>query len=235
MWNEEVQLGETHIFAGSRFFVTVRHGPSVTYSKVRERLEGATAHLPISPAIAIYGVMDFIVDNYHPILHGLQERFDRLEADIVGGKSTRETIGVLYRLKRELLVLRGTAAPVLDVTDELMRLHPEHIPKEARPYFRDIHDHVMRLVATADEMREMLTAAMQVNLAFISIEQNESVRRLAGWGAILALPTVVFSLYGMNFKLMPELAFPYGYPLVVSVTALACIWLYRWLKRVGWL
>lgn len=235
MWDEEVHLGETHIFAGSRFFVTVRHGPSITYSKVRERLESAPVHLAMGPAMAVYGVMDFIVDNYHPILHELQERFDRLEADIVDGKSTRATIRRLYRLKRELLVLRGAAAPVLDVTDELMRLHPDVIPKEARPYFRDIHDHVMRLVATADEMREMLTAAMQVNLAFISVEQNESVRRLAGWGAILALPTVVFSLYGMNFKIMPELDFPYGYPLVGSVTALACLWLYRRFKRVGWL
>jgi len=235
MWDEEVHLGETHIFAGPQFFITVRHGPSITYGKVRERLESAPAHLAKGPAMAVYGVMDFIVDNYHPILHALQEKFDQVEADIVNGKSTRETIGRLYQLKRELLVLRGAAAPVLDITDELMRLHPDLIPKDVRVYYRDIHDHVMRLIATADEIREMLTAAMQVNLAFVSVEQNEAVRRLAGWGAILAVPTVVFSLYGMNFKDMPELGFHYGYPLVVSATALACIWLYHRLKRFGWL
>lgn len=235
MWEEQIQLGETHMFVGPRFFITVRHGPSVSYAKVRERLETTPEFMAKGPAMAAYGVLDFVVDNYLPLIDAMQKKFEHLETDIFNDKFNRETIGRLYSLKRELLVLRGAAAPVLDITDELMRFHADLIPKDVRVYYRDIHDHVVRLLATTDEIREMLTTAMQVNLAFISVEQNESVRRLAGWGAILAIPTVVFSLYGMNFKDMPELGFHYAYPLVVSATALSCIWLYRRLKRFGWL
>jgi magnesium transporter len=179
--------------------------------------------------------MDFIVDNYHPILETMQDKFQQLERDIFVGHLGRETIGRLYELKRELLVLRSAVAPVLDITDELTRLHTDMVPKDIRPYYRDIHDHVTRLVGSVDEIREMLTAAMQVNLAFVSVEQNEAVRRLAGWGAILAVPTVVFSLFGMNFANMPELRWAYGYPVTLGTTALVCIWLYRRLKQYGWL
>lgn len=235
MWEEQIQLGETHMFVGPRFFITVRHGPSVSYAKVRERLETTPEFMAKGPAMAAYGVLDFVVDNYLPLVDAMQKKFEHLETDIFNDKFNRETIGRLYSLKRELLVLRGAAAPVLDITDELMRFHADLIPKDVRVYYRDIHDHVVRLLATTDEIREMLTTAMQVNLAFISVEQNESVRRLAGWGAILAIPTVVFSQYGMNFKNMPELGFHYAYPLVVTATALSCIWLYRRLKRFGWL
>ena len=109
------------------------------------------------------------------------------------------------------------------------------MPKELRVYFRDVHDHVTRLTASTDEIREMLTAAMQVNLALAAVEQNDAVRRLAGWGAILAIPTVVFSLYGMNFRRMPELYWDYGYPVMLGTVVLICVWLYRRLKKFGWL
>ncbi len=233
--DDHVELGETHLFAGQRFLITVRHGPSISYAKVRERLERTPEQLANGPAMAIHGVLDFIVDNYRPIVDVLQAKFDQLETDIFRGKFNRSTIEQLYDLKRELLVLRGAATPVPDITDGLMRFHSELIPKEARVYFRDIHDHVIRVIAATDDMREMLTAAMQVNLALVSVEQNESVRRLAGWGAILAIPTVVFSLYGMNFKQMPELEWHYGYPAAIGFTVAVSVWLYRRLKRAGWL
>ena len=124
---------------------------------------------------------------------------------------------------------------MLDITDALIRLHPDLIHKDVRLYYRDIHDHVIRLVASVDEIREMLTAAMQVNLGFVTVEQNESVRRLAGWGAILAIPTVVFSLFGMNFRNMPELGWTYGYHATLAATTVACVWLYFRLKKFGWL
>jgi len=235
LWDERVELGETHMFVGPRFFVTIRHGPSISYGKVRERLESTPERMAKGSAMAAYGVMDFIVDNYHPILQAMEDKFEQLETDIFHGRFERKTIGRLYELKRELLVLRNAAAPVLDITDELMRLHPDLVSKDVRLYYRDVHDHVSRLVATVDEIREMLTAAMQVNLAFVSVEQNEAVRRMAGWGAILAIPTVVFSLFGMNFKHMPELGLAYGYPATLGATAVACIWLYRRLKQYGWL
>jgi magnesium transporter len=233
--DDHVQLGETHMFVGQRFFMTIRHGPSISYYKVRERLESTPQRMSKGSAMAAYVVMDFIVDNYYPILQVLQDKFEQLETDIFKGRFDRENIGTLYELKRELLLLRSAAAPVLDITDALIRLHPELVHKDVRLYYRDIHDHVTRLIASVDEIREMLTAAMQVNLAFVSIEQNESVRRLAGWGAILAIPTVVFSLFGMNFKNMPELGWSYGYPATLLATAVACVWLYFRLKKFGWL
>jgi magnesium transporter len=117
----------------------------------------------------------------------------------------------------------------------LIRLHGDIVPKELRAYFRDIEDHANRLLRTLDVVREMLTTAVQVNLALVTVGQNEVVKRLAGWGAILAIPTVVFSLYGMNFEFMPELKFHYAYPAVVGFTAVACTTLWRKLHRAGWL
>ena len=232
---QQVQLGETHMFVAPRFFMTVRHGPSVTYSRVRERLETTPVRLARGPAMAAHAVMDFVVDSYGPISDILENRFEQFEMDLFTGQYSRETIERLYDLKRELLVLRGAAAPVVEITDGLIRFHSDLIPRDARVYYRDIHDHVIRLLTTIDETREMLTAAMQVNLALVSVEQNEAVRRLAGWGAIMAVPTVVFSLYGMNFRDMPELNSRYGYPAVMVMVVLVCFWLYRRLKHYGWL
>jgi magnesium transporter len=130
--------------------------------------------------------------------------------------------------------LRNAALPLVEISSELMRLHEDLIPKELRAYFRDIQDHVSRLAALIDGMRDMLTTAMQVNLALVANNQNEVVKRLAGWGAILAIPTVIFSLYGMNFQWMPELKWKAGYPMAVSVTALGCVFVYLRLRRAGW-
>lgn len=233
--DDHVALGETHMFVGPHFLVTVRHGPSISYSKVRERLESTPERLAKGPAMAVYAVMDFIVDNYRPIVDTMHEKFAQLEENIFSGEFQRNTLEGMYDLKRELLLLRGAAAPILDITDGLMRFHEDLVPKDLRVYYRDIHDHVIRVIATTDEIREMLTAAMQVNLAFVSVEQNEAVKKMAGWGAVLAIPTVVFSLYGMNFKQMPELDWSFGYPLVLGLTVAAGVWLYRRLKHFGWL
>jgi magnesium transporter len=233
--DQNLQLGETHMFVGTNFFMTVRHGPSVTYGKVRERLETMPTHLARGPVMAAHGVMDFVVDNYGPIVDAMETRFEQLEQDLFKGDFSRDTIEKLYDLKRELVILRGAAAPVLDITDGLIRLHTGLVPKDAQVYFRDVHDHVIRLLSTIDETREMLTAAMQVNLALVSVEQNDAVRRLAGWGAILAIPTVVFSLYGTNFKNIPELNWDYGYPIMLGAVVVVCVWLYRRLKHFGWL
>jgi magnesium transporter len=141
----------------------------------------------------------------------------------------------LYELKRELLLLEGAITPVIDICNELMRFHNRLVPKEVRVYFRDIADHVKRIDRSIHAMREMLVAAMQVHLTFETVRQNEVVKRLAGWGAILAIPTMVFSWYGMNFKYMPELEWKFSYPVVISVIVLNCVMLYLRLKRKGWL
>ena len=232
---ESIHFGETHLFIGPRFLVSVRHGPSLSYRKVRERCESMPDQLAKGPSFALYAIMDRVVDDYLPVVDGLQERFERLEADIFKYRFSRETLEELYELRGELLLLRGATAPLLDMCDELTRFHGNLIAKDIQPYFRDISDHVKRLNQGLDGMREMLTAAMQVNLTLVTVRQNEVVKRLAGWGAILAIPTMVFSLYGMNFKHMPELDWPLSYPVILGGVIVSCMGLYFRLKRLGWL
>lgn len=230
----QVVYGETHLFVGKNFLVSVRHGASSSYAQVLQRCEDSTKELPKGPGFALYAVLDFVADHYQPVVAQFEKDFDAIEADIFGDRLDRLVIERLYTLKRRLLELRNAALPLAEISSELMRLHEELIPKELRAYFRDVQDHVARLVGLIDGMRDMLTTAMQVNLALVANNQNEVVKRLAGWGAILALPTVIFSLYGMNFEWMPELRWRAGYPLAVGMTALGCVLVYRRLRRAGW-
>jgi magnesium transporter len=235
MVDETIYFGETHIFVGTRFIVTVRHGPSLSYAKVREHCETIPQRLTEGTGFALYTIMDFVVDNYRPMIDIFEERLKKLEADTFQGNFDRSAITGFYNLKRNLLDVRNAIAPLSEVCLQLMRLHPDITSKDTRVYFRDIHDHITRIVEATDNMREVLTTAMQVNLALVSVRQNEVVKRLAGWGAILAIPTMIFSLYGMNFEIMPELKWRFGYPLILGVIGAGCILLYRKLKRAGWL
>lgn len=232
---QHVHIGETHVFLGSRYLISVRHGSSIGYAPVRARCEHMPQRLSKGPSFALYALMDFIVDQYVPIVNAFESRFEELEDDVLKGRSYRRTIRRLYALKRQLITLRGSALPAVDICNQLMRLHPDLIPKDIRVYFRDIHDHILRIEKTTDAVREMLTAALQVSLSIVTIGQNEIVKRLAGWGAILAVPTMVFSIYGMNFKFMPELSWKWGYPSALVLVVMICAWLYRRLKRVKWL
>lgn len=233
--DDEVKFGETHLFVGQRFIITIRHGSSVSYASVRQKCETSPLRLGLGPGYALYSVIDFIVDNYQPVAERLQARFQELEQEIFEKTFDRDSISRLYKLKGELIKLRDAVGPVNDISAHLIRHHEDIVRKELRPYFRDIEDHVTRITKTVDTIREMLTTAIQVNLALVTVGQNEVVKQLAGWGAILAIPTVVFSMYGMNFNFMPELNQKFGYPLVVGGTALACALLYRRLVRSGWI
>ncbi|MEQ1529184.1 MAG: magnesium/cobalt transporter CorA [Methylococcales bacterium] len=233
--DNEIEFGETHLFLGPRFIVTIRHGASKRLNKVRDRCRSMPHQLAKGPGFALYAIMDFIVDNYMPVINGLQQRFEVIESAIFEYRPSRQTMEDLYELKRELLQLESAITPVIDISNELLRFHHGLIPKEVRFYFRDIADHVKRIDSAIDSMREMLLAAMQVHLTFETVRQNEVVKRLAGWGAILAIPTMVFSWYGMNFKHMPELDWAYSYPLVVGGVIFGSLLLYWRLKRSGWL
>lgn len=234
-WEGKVHFGETHLFVGRRFLVSVRHGPSLSYKSVRERCECNPDRLAQGPGFALYSIMDFIVDNYRPIAAALKERLELLEADVFKQRLNRQLLEEVYDFKRQLLLLREAAEPLLEICGELMRVHTDIIPKESRAYFRDILDHVKHIMKAIDGMREMLTLAIQVHLALITVGQNDVVKKLAGWGAILAVPTMVFSLYGMNFKYMPELDWRWAYPVVLIVIAVVCVALYRRLRRAEWL
>jgi magnesium transporter len=179
--------------------------------------------------------MDSIVDNYVPVIDGLQERFEKIETTIFEHRPSHQTMEQLYSLKRDSLKLQNAIAPLIDICNELMRFHESIIHPDVNIYFRDISDHLQRNSQAIDSMREMVIAAMQVHLTFETIRQNEVVKGLAGWGAILAIPTMIFSWYGMNFKYIPELEWEYSYPLVLSVIVIGSVFLYIRLKRKGWL
>lgn len=230
-----IEFGETHFFVSNRFLVTVRHGASESLAKVRARCEAQPHQLAKGPGYALYAIMDFIVDNYMPVLDGLHTRFDELESAIFANRPSRQTMEGLYQLKRSLIQMQAVILPVIDICNVLMHENDIEIPEDVRVYFRDIADHVSRIDRSISSMLEMLVAAMQVHLTLETMRQNEVVQRLAGWGAILAIPTMLFSWYGMNFKHMPELDWEFSYPSLIGASSIVSLWLYRRLKRAGWL
>jgi magnesium transporter len=230
-----ISFGETYAFLGRRYLLTIRHGASLSYSSVRARVEREPELLALGPSYGLYAILDFITDNYLPIATEFAEELNRLEQDIFAEDYRRRTIIRLYELKRELTQLRLAVAPMQDILSQLVRVHSELVPKEVRPYFRDVLDHALRVNESTDTMREMLTAAMSVNLSLVTIGQGEIVKKLAGWAALLAAPTLVTSWYGMNFQYMPELHGRYSYYILIAIVAVVCALLYRYLKKVQWL
>ncbi len=230
-----IRFGETDAFLGKRYLVTVRHGASLSYTPVRARVEREPELLALGPSYGLYAILDFIVDHYLPIATEFRDELNKLEKDIFADTYRRETIVKLYDLKRELTQLRLAVAPLQDILAQLTRVHGELVPKEVRPYFRDVLDHALRVNESTDTMREMLTAAMSVNLSLVTIAQGEVVKKLAGWAALLAAPTLITSWYGMNFRHMPELQGRYSYYVLIGIVAVICISLYRYLRKVRWL
>jgi magnesium transporter len=230
-----IQFGETHVFMGARYLVTVRHGASLSYAAARTRCEREPELLALGPSYGLYAVLDFIVDNIAPIAHEFQEELRDLEKDIFNDTFRRETIQRLYELKRELVTMRLAVAPLQDILNQLVRLHPTLIREEVRLYFRDVFDHAIRINESTDAIREMLTAALSVNLSLVTVAQGEVVKRLAGWAALLAAPTLIASWYGMNFTHMPELAGRWSYAVLIGVTAVVVAVLFRVLKKAQWL
>jgi magnesium transporter len=231
----KIEFGETHIFLGRNYLVTVRHGASLSYQPARRSCEQTPELLSLGPSYSLYSVLDFIVDNFFPIVREFRAELNELEQDIFKDEFKRETLLRLYELKKDLVELRLAVAPLQDILNQLTRFHPGLIRDEVRPYFRDVSDHAARINESTDAMREMLTVAMNVNLALVTVAQNEVVKRLAGWAALLAAPTLMTSWYGMNFHHMPELDKAYGYPLMIGLTLAICGGLYVVLRRAKWL
>lgn len=231
-----MELGETHLFVGSNYVIAIRHDNGASYQRVVDRLQRRLNGIQATTPYALYLVLDLIVDRFRPVIESMQDRFQFLESQLMGGEqSGRDILERLYEMKRDLTLLRDVAEPMQDITQDLIRLHPTLVPKELRAYYRDIHDHAVRVSAGIDRLRLSTSDAMQFHLASLSLKQNASVQKLAGWGALLALPTVVFSLYGMNFEFMPELAWPWAYPTLLLATGAAVLVLHRRLKRRGWI
>lgn len=230
-----IELGETHFFVGENFIVSVRHGSSVAYKEVRSRCESTPELLAIGPGFVLYAIIDFIVDRYFPVVNELELQLVALEERIFKDKPNRQTTEHIYQLKRELLEVKRAVSPLIDICNRLMRLDKRNISSQTHPYFRDIYDHAVRLNDMVDNTRELLNTALEANFSLISISQNDTSKRFAGWAAILAVPTMIAGFYGMNFRFMPELEWEYGYYAVIAFTISACILLFYFFRRSGWL
>ncbi|MFZ1059699.1 MAG: magnesium and cobalt transport protein CorA, partial [Candidatus Rokuibacteriota bacterium] len=185
------------------------------------------------PGFVLHALMDFIVDQYFPIVDALEDELQALEKEIFVEAFSRETTTRIYRLQRDLVEVKRAVSPLVDICNRLMRF--DLIPEDTRPYFRDVYDHVIRINEMVDTLRELLTTALEANLSLVAVAQNEVMKKLTGWAAIIAVPTMVAGIYGMNFKFMPELDWRFGYPLVMAVTFGICGVLYARFKRAGWL
>lgn len=230
-----IQFGETHFFVGPNFIVVVRHGSSVAYTDVRHRCETMPELLGKGQGFVLYAIMDFIVDMYFPVVQEMELTLETIEDKVFKENPSRETTEQIYQLKKELLDVKRAVSPLIDICNRLMRFDIKFISPETQPYFRDIYDHALRINEMVDNTRELLNTALDANFSLISISQNDTSRKFAGWAAIIAVPTMVAGFYGMNFKFMPELEWTYGYPLVVLFTVCVCVIVYYFFRRSGWL
>jgi magnesium transporter len=232
---QHVEFGETHVFVGLRYVVSVRHGSLKSHVGLRARCEASQRLLAKGPGFVLYALMDFVVDQYFPILEVLEEQVVELEEVLFGEKFVQETTSRIYHLKRELLSIKRAVSPLVDVCSRLMRFDLDLVPEDTKPYFRDVYDHAIRINEMVDTLRELLATALEANLSIISVSQNKDTKRLAAWAAIIAAPTAIAGIYGMNFQFMPELGWRYGYWVVLAVIAVVCSGLWVGFKRSGWL
>jgi magnesium transporter len=230
-----IELGETHLFLGPRYIVSIRHGDTPGYAAVRTRCESNPPLLGKGPGFVLYAVMDFVVDHYFPVLDTLGDQLEQLEDEIFSETFDRKTVQRIYDLKRNLVEVKRAVSPLVDVCNRLVRFDMPLIPEDTRPYFRDVYDHAIRINEHVDTLRELLTGALEAHLSLTAVAQNDAMKKLAGWAAIIGVPTMVAGVYGMNFKFMPELEWRYGYPVIMTGMAVVCFYLYYRFKRSGWL
>ena len=232
---EVVEFGEILIFLGEGFIVTVRHGEATALHEVREAVERDAERLKRGPGAVLHAIVDRVVDDYEPAIEGLREDIEEVETDVFSPDrdSSAERI---YKLKREVLEFTRAAAPLVGPLDRLAEGRHDLIHPEVREYFRDVNDHLVRVHEQLEGFRELLTSVLTANLTQVSVRQNEDVRKISAVVAIIAVPTMIAGIYGMNFEHMPELELAATATRSCSaVMAVICFALYRYFKRAGWL
>jgi magnesium transporter len=230
---DEIDWGELLVFVGDRFVVSVRHG-QMELREVRAKLEQRPDQLAHGPAAALWAIVDHVVDEYGPVVDSLEAGTEEIEEQVFSGLRGN-LAGPIYRLKRDVLRLAAAVYPLLDPLDRIAEVAEPLVPEEMGPYFRDVHDHLLRTSGRVNQLREALTSVLTANLTQASYRQNEDVRKISAWAAIFAVPTLVASIYGMNFEHMPELTWTFGYLLALGGMALVSALLYWRFRRIGWL
>lgn len=230
-----VAFGETHIFVGKGYIVTVRHGASTSYAAVRQHWESCPTALAKGEDFILYAILDFIVDNYMPVLDTIQEEVEDIEDRVLTKPMTGADIERLYMLRRDLLRLRNAADPLVEVCRRLMSNELPQIRPAMHTLFRDVTDHIRTVQEKIDNLREVLAFAFEASLLVGQSQETAIAKKLASWAAILAVPTAVAGIYGMNFQQMPELQYSFGYPTVLTFIVITCCVLYWRFRKNGWL
>ncbi len=240
--DEVIDVAEIAIFLGRNFVVTVRHGQSTVLRTVRQQLEqGEVEAAALGPGCVLYQAADHVVDDYERAIASIDDDVAEIEAQVfsTSGGDHAERI---YKLKREVLEFRRAVVPLAAPLERLAAGSVQGIPPELAPYFRDVHDHLLRAADTIDAQDRLLTDVLQANVArvtvaqsAVAVRQNEDMRKISAWAAIALVPTAIAGIYGMNFENMPELTWEYGYFLVLGVIVTACLALHRLFRHNGWL
>jgi magnesium transporter len=232
---DKIKYGETAIFVGQRHIITVRHGSMRSHSEVRSQLEASPKLLSQGPDYVLHGIIDIIVDGYLPTVQTIEDRVLEMEQKMLANFLEREQIRRLFRLRRQLILFGRILGPMTEVAGKLVNLDLPCLDKHAKPYFRDVLDHCRRVESMVGGLREVITSVFEASNLLEQQRQGVITRQLASWAAILAVPTAVAGIYGMNFENMPELKTEYGYYVVLAAIVLVCGVLYHRFKKVGWL
>jgi magnesium transporter len=232
---DELNVGELSIFAGPNYVLSVRNHTEQGFTNVRYRTEREPHLLKLGSGFVLYALIDAVVDRYFPVLEDLEEELERLEERMFAGTPSRENIEALYALKQKLTTLKHAAGPLQETAGKLYGGRVPEICAGTQDYFRDVYDHLLRINQSIDSLRDMLTTAISVNLSLVSIQENETVKRLAAYAALVAVPTMIAGVYGMNFQHMPELGWVWGYPFALGLMVVLDGYLFYRFRRAKWL
>ena len=233
--HDELVDSEIHLFVGDRFFITVRGRPVFDLMPVRERVQRSPELMSTGGAFVLYALLDEVVDGYLSVVERLEDLSDEVEDRVFqddDGESTAQQ--EIFGLKRRVVAFRRIVVPLREVVD-LVQEQPGFVGPALAPYYRDVLDHVLRTIDFVDNIRDLLTTALEAQLAQVSNRLNVVMKRLTSWAAIVLVPTLIAGIYGMNFRHMPELAWQYGYPLSLGTMVAAGLLLYRGFRKRGWL
>lgn len=232
---ERIAYGETAIFLSQDHVITVRHGSARAHTELRHQLEAAPSLLSHGVDYVLHAILDFIVDGYLPVVEAIEEEVLEMEQHALDSFLERDEVRRIFALRRELTRFQRVLGPMSEVCSKLANLDLPCLDADVRPYFRDVLDHVRRVEAMVGSLREVLTTVFEVSNLLEQQRQGKSTRQLAAWAAILAVPTALAGIYGMNFENMPELRTKYGYFVVVGIMLFLCSALYIRFKRTRWL
>jgi magnesium transporter len=235
MEDGKLQFIETHIFAGRGYIITARNGHSASYAHVRQRCEARPLLLEHGEDFVLYAILDFVIENYQPMGETIHAQIDELERNVMCGSLNERDIQNLHSLRRDVVRLRRYAAPMVEIGEELQKLNFPFIDKNMRPYFRDVQIHVTRQMEDLTTLADIASQTIEVGVLLEASRQSVVQRKFAAWAAILAFPTAVAGIYGMNFQNMPELNWHYGYFAVLGFISVGCVGLWASFKRSGWL